>query len=446
MPQRKLDSVLARFEQTIEQNNAAGVCSGMYLTNQASRNASPEKKHQQIVHHASSSPSKASIAGRRGSTSLDTSLQIQPGMYRNMLKKTDAATVSTADTAESNDWDPFNDVAAANGNNNMFEESFSSLGDASSASFHDDDVSEKNRHKEQTTTRRERPKERKSTGRRSTRITKSQKSRRESMCTAPKSSLEVMASLEDPETKEEVNTGDEDDDDRDGDDVDDDDDGFALTYVSAREKFTALARQNSDKQLSKQPSRRKLLLGLKMTSKENLMSGDSNHSSSSATKRNSLDRRGSDRSLGEKTPAAPSSKTRRASSNSLLDNNAESSRRVPSSGSPEKKMHRSTRVSASSTTSPRHSSRTNAAMPDFSDHHVSSNCTNPPPQERLSRSSRAAGSSSSPTKRSGVVAGENSAMPRDSGHSINSAVGSSSGRTSSAAARRQRSFANTLSK
>jgi hypothetical protein len=259
---RKLDSLLARFEETIEKNNAAGVCSGMYLTNQASSSSCCP-------------PIKAKTSRRN---SLETSLRIQPGTYRQMFKTTDAtvSTDSTASTANSDDWDPFCDADPKT--QDKLNESFSSIGDCSAASF-DDDVDDTASRASKV--RRERSKDKKSSGRRSTRITKSQKQRRDSMSLASTTyPLPVGVSLVDPANEDNA-TGDDEEDD------DDDDSGFALTYVSARDKFTALAKQNSDRQLCKQPSRRKLLSGLKMASKGNL-SGGSDHSRGS-TRQKSID-------------------------------------------------------------------------------------------------------------------------------------------------------------
>jgi hypothetical protein len=384
---RKLDSVLARFEETIEQNNAAGVCSGMYLTNQASRHSSAADTTttKTKVTTAKAKPSPAS--GRRGS-GLESSLpQIKPGTYRNMLKSTntDATTVSTADTVESDDWDPFNSDGGASRDNNKFDESFSSMGDCSLASFEDDDAAE-----HRATLRRERPKkDRKSSGRRGTRVTKSQKQRRDSVVKTAASLEDTAAAAAavaaDDAEKEEDNNHDMNNDD--DDDDDDQDNGFALTYVSAREKFTALTKQNSDRQLCKQPSRRKLLLGLEMTSKDGNrpLAGDSNHSSGSATPHNGrrssirsrsnrklLDDGGDDGGSGGGEKAPTSRTTRRALSNRLLDN-VDCSRSASTSPL---KMHRSTRETAIGSSS-HHRSPMNTTphnrcsgpdIPEMSDH------------------------------------------------------------------------------
>lgn len=289
MAPNKLSSVLARFEETIDQNNAAGVCSGMYLTNQAGR-TSPSRTSP--VRKSSSHQRNSGGATRRSSATGGGSLnQLKPGVYRNMLKTTDV-TVNTASTVEceENDWDPFHCNNVESGN-----ESLSSFGDASFASFSEDESAANSI----TPTRKERPKEKKSSGRRNPRISKTKKLRKDPNKSERRSS--TKASLPSREEEE--------------DEQSDDDGGFALTYISARDKFTALAKQNSDRQLSKQSSRRKLLSGLKMTSKENVLSTSSNHSSSSS--RQSLTRSGSSRSV-EGAPRR-SSTTRRASSNKLLD-------------------------------------------------------------------------------------------------------------------------------
>lgn len=105
----KIDSVLARFEKTIEENNEAGVTSGMYL---ASRLAKDSRPHRASVSYGARGQSMAGgggAASRRPSMAEvgATPRSIKPGMYRSMLKDGEG-TVATARMSD-REWDPFNE-------------------------------------------------------------------------------------------------------------------------------------------------------------------------------------------------------------------------------------------------------------------------------------------------------------------------------------------------
>ena len=97
----KIDSVLARFEKTIEENNEAGVTSGMYL---ASRLAKESRPHRASVSYGTR---RQSMTGGGAPRRQSIAPSIRPGMYRTMMKDGEG-TVATAGMSEQ-EWDPFNE-------------------------------------------------------------------------------------------------------------------------------------------------------------------------------------------------------------------------------------------------------------------------------------------------------------------------------------------------
>ena len=112
---RKLNDVLARFEQTIQENEAAGGGGGMYLTNVAASKKNPPKT---TISSRTMTGETNGPASRR--------MSVSSGSYRNFLHSESVAskaarekpaqprgdsTVSTASTSEEDwgdqDWDPF---------------------------------------------------------------------------------------------------------------------------------------------------------------------------------------------------------------------------------------------------------------------------------------------------------------------------------------------------
>lgn len=117
----KINDVLARFEQTIQQNEAAGGGGGMYLTNVA---ASKNKPPKPII-------SSRTMTGEATGGPASRRMSVSSGSYRNFLHSDNAggktssaqgktnqpprgdSTVSTASMSDQDwgdqDWDPFAD-------------------------------------------------------------------------------------------------------------------------------------------------------------------------------------------------------------------------------------------------------------------------------------------------------------------------------------------------
>jgi hypothetical protein len=114
---QKINSVLARFEQTIAKNNEAGVCSGMYLTSLASQNTAPSRR----VSVSISMHGKPSSAHQRPPHPRRQSVTCAPGTYRGLMlpdRKIDNNSDSTGSTAGMSsdaepEWDPFGEKSSA---------------------------------------------------------------------------------------------------------------------------------------------------------------------------------------------------------------------------------------------------------------------------------------------------------------------------------------------
>ena len=98
----KIDSVLARFEKTIEENNEAGVTSGMYLASRLTKDSRPH--HRASVNYGTR---RQSVTGGAAPRRQSMAPSIRPGMYRSMMKDGEG-TVATAGMSEQ-EWDPFNE-------------------------------------------------------------------------------------------------------------------------------------------------------------------------------------------------------------------------------------------------------------------------------------------------------------------------------------------------
>jgi len=186
MPPKKISSVLARFEQTIQENNEAGGGGGMYLSNLAA-----QKKKAAVLASRTASGEASGPASRK--------MSVSAGSYRNFLqdpasgagaskpssstihhssKRHDAETVSTAGMSDA-DWDPF----ATDGKSGRadidaiedYESDFSACSDASSFLGEDDEDAGERHHSSKKEARR-RPKEHKRVGRLGNRKTRTGKS------------------------------------------------------------------------------------------------------------------------------------------------------------------------------------------------------------------------------------------------------------------------------
>lgn len=217
---KKINAVLARFEETIEQNNAVGVCSGMYLTTQVSKSSpsrAPSRRH---------SVTKGGISGHKSQRRMPCG-DVKPGVYRDMLNGKPKKSAPVEGDA---DWDPFGN---SDGNLDFPGDDPSNCSDDDD----DDDASHSSEHKARL---QRRPKAKGSAGRRGLRKTRTKgaaSSRRK-----PETAASVDTCTTRPESDSEENNDDDDD-------VDDDDSSFSLTYVGDREKYASLQRQSSDKRL-----------------------------------------------------------------------------------------------------------------------------------------------------------------------------------------------------
>lgn len=226
----KINSVLAQFEETIEKNNAVGVCSGMYLTTQVGR----PKKLPSTRRRSETGPQRPSDS--RSARRASCVGQIKPGMYRDMMisgsKGMDHQEEEEKDDGE---WDPFGTQESESAGNDWGEDD------------DDDDSSQ------QKKTKLQRPKTQKSAGRiknRKTRTKGCAPKRGKSTRDQPSGSheKEQTFSVDTCTTKSES-------------DDDDSDEGsvFSLTYVGDRDKYADLQRQSSDRRM--QSSSKNVLRG-----------------------------------------------------------------------------------------------------------------------------------------------------------------------------------------
>jgi hypothetical protein len=252
-----LQSVLARFEQTIEKNNVAGVASGMYLTKLASssRDTGTSKVRTERSSHTRSKTSSKRPANDASNQPIPrNSNRSRDGSLRSDTDKRSVRSNEWGNKEEKEDWKEFTDYS----NNAKFNASFnsllgggddqSSISDMSQETFGFDDVTfddpfnpnvgeefnpfglEEVASIPEAVEKKQRPlKEKRGIGRLGNRTTKSQRD----MKAAKKIKEKLLG-----ENADEA-TSDEGDDDveishsvQDG---EDDDGGFSLTYVASRD-------------------------------------------------------------------------------------------------------------------------------------------------------------------------------------------------------------------
>lgn len=107
---QNVNTVLARLEQTIEQNKKVGVDSGMYLTSVASKykpvKAASLRMLTSASEHKDSARQRPPLARPQRRQSI-TMGAIPVGSYRNMLNND--SSIITSDMSSKAEWNPFND-------------------------------------------------------------------------------------------------------------------------------------------------------------------------------------------------------------------------------------------------------------------------------------------------------------------------------------------------
>jgi hypothetical protein len=266
-PSSNLQSVLARFEQTIEKNNVTGVASGMYLTKLASssRDTGTSKvRLDRSSHTRSKHSSKKPVNDVSNQPIPRNSNRSRDGSLRSDTDKRSVRSNERAKKEEKGDWKEFTDYSK----NAKFNASFdsllgggddqSSISDMSQETFAFDDVTfddpfnpnideefnpfglvEVVSIPEAVEKKQRPPREKRGVGRLGNRTTKSQRDMR-----AAKKSKEKLLG----ENTEEVSSEEGDDDveiSHSVQDCEDDDGGFSLTYVASRDGNGSQRHPNS---------------------------------------------------------------------------------------------------------------------------------------------------------------------------------------------------------